>query len=53
MTGNEVGNQGTKVLSEGVKVNTTLTSLGLRCEGERNENERMNECYSTRKRARC
>ena len=29
MTGNEIRNDGLKVLSEMLKVNTTLTSLGL------------------------
>ena len=29
MTGNEIRNEGLKVLSEMLKVNTTLTSLGL------------------------
>ena len=35
MTGNEIGDEGAKALSEMMKVNTTLTSLNLRCEEER------------------
>ena len=35
MTGNEIGVEGAKALSEMMKVNTTLTSLNLSCEEER------------------
>ena len=35
MTGNEIRNEGLKVLSEMLKVNTTLTTLNLGSEGKR------------------
>ena len=35
MTGNEIGEEGAKAMSEALKVNTTLTKLDLRCEEER------------------
>ena len=34
MTVNKIGDEGTKALSEMLKVNTTLTSLNLTCEEE-------------------
>ena len=34
MTDNGIGNEGAKSLSEVLKTNTTLTSLGLGCEEE-------------------
>ena len=46
MTGNEIGDEGAKAMSEMLKVNTTLTSLNLSSEEERKERrekERMNE----------
>ena len=36
MTGNDIGDEGAKALSEMLKVNTTLTSLNLGSEEERN-----------------
>ena len=35
MTGNEIGVEGAKAMSEMLKVNTTLTTLNLSCEEER------------------
>ena len=35
MTGNGIGDEGAKSMSEMMKVNTTLTSLDLSCEEER------------------
>ena len=35
MTGNGIGVEGAKAMSEMLKVNTALTSLNLRCEEER------------------
>ena len=47
MTVNEIGDEGAKAMSEMVKVNSTLTSLNLRCEEERKERRerkrKMNE----------
>ena len=44
MTGNEIGVEGAKSMSEMMKVNTTLTSLDLSCEEERKqERERIKE----------
>ena len=41
MTDNEIGDEGAKAMSEMLKVNTTLKSLGLWCEDEeRKENEK-------------
>ena len=37
MTGNNIGYEGAKSMSEMLKVNTTLISLGLACEEERKE----------------
>ena len=34
MTGNEIGVEGAKSMSEVLKTNTTLTSLNLECEGK-------------------
>ena len=34
MTDNEIGDEGAETMSEMLKVNTTLTSLNLRCEEE-------------------
>ena len=34
MTDNEIGKEGAKELCQSLKVNTTLTSLNLRCEEE-------------------
>ena len=39
MTDNGIGDEGAKVLSEMLKVNTTLTSLNLRGEEEMKEKE--------------
>ena len=36
MTGNEIGDEGAKALSEMMKKNTTLTKLNLRCEEKDN-----------------
>ena len=35
MTGNVVGDEGAKAMSEMLKVNTVLTELNLECEEER------------------
>ena len=48
MTGNEIGVEGTKAMSEMLKVNTTLTELNLGCEEEegnekRNKREKKNK----------
>ena len=43
MTGNGIGDEGVKALSEMLKVNTTLTSLNLRCENKENRKERPNQ----------
>ena len=46
MTGNRIGDEGAKAMSEMVKVNSTLTTLYLECveeRKEREEKERMNE----------
>ena len=40
MTGNGIGIEGAKSMSEALKSNTTLTSLHLRCEEEERERER-------------
>ena len=40
MTDNEIGDEGAKAVSEMMKVNTTLTTLDLRCEEERKEKRR-------------
>ena len=40
MTGNDIGDEGAKAISEMLKVNTTLTSLDLSCEEEERERER-------------
>ena len=37
MTGNDIGGEGAKTMSEMLKVNTTLTTLNLRGEEERKE----------------
>ena len=37
MTGNQIGDEGAKAMSEMMKVNSTLTTLNLRCEEERKE----------------
>ena len=37
---NGVGDEGAKILSEMLKVNTTLTTLHLACEGEKERRER-------------
>ena len=39
MTGNRIGVEGAKAMSEMLKVNNTLTTLDLSCEEERNERE--------------
>ena len=39
MTGNGIGDEGAKAMSEMMKVNSTLTSLNLRGEEERKEKE--------------
>ena len=43
MTGNEIGDEGAKALSEMLKVNTTLTELNLRCEEEKKMKEKKKE----------
>ena len=47
MTGNEIGDEGAKTMCEMLKVNTTLTSLNLGSEEERNarreRKRRMND----------
>ena len=47
MTGNEIGDEGAKAMSEMMKVNSTLTTLNLRGEEERKERRerkrKMNE----------
>ena len=40
MTGNGIGAEGAKAMSEMLKVNTTLTSLNLASEEERKEEKR-------------
>ena len=40
MTGNQIGEEGAKAMSEMLKVNTTLTELDLHCDEERKERER-------------
>ena len=40
MTDNEIGDEGAKAMSEMLKVNSTLTTLDLRCEEERKEKRR-------------
>ena len=40
MTGNGIGVEGAKSMSEALKSNTTLTSLNLGCEEEERERER-------------
>ena len=40
MTGNKIGDEGSKSMSEMLKTNNTLTSLNLRCEEEERERER-------------
>ena len=39
MTGNRIGDEGAKAMSEMLKVNSTLTELDLGCEEERKEKE--------------
>ena len=39
MTGNRIGNEGAKAMSEMMKVNSTLTELNLDGEEERKERE--------------
>ena len=39
MTGNRIGAEGAKAMSEMMKVNSTLTTLNLGCEEERKEKE--------------
>ena len=39
MTGNEIGVEGAKAMSEMMKGNSTLTTLDLGCEEERKERE--------------
>ena len=48
MTGNKIGYEGTKTMSEALKVNTTLTYLDLdgeeeRKKGEKRKKEKKNE----------
>ena len=40
MTVNEISDEGTKALSDALKVNTTVTSLNLKCEEERKRKEK-------------
>ena len=40
--GNQIGDEGAKTISESLKINTSLTSLDLRCDEKiRNEEERI------------
>ena len=39
MTGNRIGVEGAKAMSEMMKVNSTLTTLDLSCEEERKKRE--------------
>ena len=43
MTGNEIGIEGAKSMSEALKSNTTLTSLNLSGEEEEREREKRKE----------
>ena len=43
MTGNGIGEEGAKAMSEMMKVNTTLTTLDLSCEEERKERRERKE----------
>ena len=43
MIGGDIGDEGAKGLSEGLKVNTTLTELNLRGEEERNNRKGRSE----------
>ena len=43
ITGNEIGDEGVKSMSEMMKVNTTLTSLSLRRKGEEKEKRKEKE----------
>ena len=43
MTDNRIGDEGAKSMSEMLKVNTTLSSLDLRCEEERKERRERKE----------
>ena len=40
MTVNEIGDEGAKAMSEMLKVNTTLTTLNLRCEEKKKREKR-------------
>ena len=40
--GNEIGDEGAKTISESLKINTSLTSLNLRCD-EKIRNEKKKE----------
>ena len=40
--GNEIGDEGAKAISESLKINTSLTSLDLRCD-EKIRNEKKKE----------
>ena len=47
MTGNEIGDEGAKSLSEILKVNTSLVTLNLTCE-EEERNEKRNKIEKRR-----
>ena len=40
MTGNDIGDEGAIALCDGLKVNTTLISLDLRCEEDEKRNRK-------------
>ena len=42
MTGNEIGGEGAKALSEMLEVNKTITTLNLGCEKESKERRKRN-----------
>ena len=39
MTGNDIGDEGAKALSEALKANTTLTYLNIQSQGSRKSNK--------------
>ena len=43
MTGNDIGAEGAKTISEVLKVNTTLKELNMRGDEERNKKRERNE----------
>ena len=44
MTGNKIGVEGAKTLSEMMKSNTTMASLNLSCEEKRKKGKRKKKC---------